>query len=45
MEVSTKPLARGDRELSKEDVDYIEATAGEVYRQLVKKAVADWTKT
>jgi len=43
-EVSTKPLARAHRELSKDDVDYIEATAGELYRKLAKKAVNDWTK-
>jgi hypothetical protein len=35
---------RGHRELSKDDVDYIEATAGELYRKLAKKAVNDWTK-
>jgi hypothetical protein len=43
-EVSTKPLARAHRELSKDDVDYIESTAGELYRKLAKKAVNDWTK-
>ncbi len=43
-EVSTRPLARAHRELSTDDVDYIEATAGELYRKLAKKAVNDWTK-
>jgi hypothetical protein len=43
-EVSTKPLARAHRELSRDDVDYIEATVGELYRTLAKKALNDWTK-
>jgi hypothetical protein len=39
-----RPLARAHRELSKDDVDYIEATAGELYLKLANKAVKDWTK-
>ncbi len=41
-EVSTRPLDRAQSELSPEDLDYIEARAGELYRQLAKKAVNDW---
>jgi hypothetical protein len=43
-EVSTKPLERAQGELSGEDVDYIEARVGELYRKLAKKAENDWTK-
>jgi len=43
-DLATKIVARAHRELSKDDVDYIEATAGELYRKLAKKAVNDWTK-
>jgi hypothetical protein len=43
-EVSTRPLTRIQGELSRDDVDYIEARAGELYRQMSKKAMNDWTK-
>jgi hypothetical protein len=43
-EVSTKPLERAHNELTPDDVDYIEQRAGELYRQMVKKAKNDWTK-
>ena len=43
-EVSTKPLDRAQGELGAEDVDAIEARAGELYRKLAKKAENDWTK-
>jgi Sulfotransferase family len=42
-EISPKPLERAQGELSDEDVDYIEARAGETYRSLAKKAHNDWT--
>ena len=43
-EVSTRPLERAQGELAAEDVDFIEARAGELYRKLAKKAENDWTK-
>jgi len=43
-EVSTKPLDRARGELVAEDVDRIEARAGELYRTLAKKAEKDWTR-
>jgi Sulfotransferase family len=43
-EVSTAPLERARGELSPDEVDYIEARAGEVYRTMAKKAENDWTK-
>jgi hypothetical protein len=44
-EVSTAPLDRAQGELSAEEVDYIEARAGELYRTMLKKAENDWTKS
>jgi hypothetical protein len=43
-EVSTKPLDRAQGELSADDVDFIEARAGELYRTLAKKAANDWAQ-
>jgi hypothetical protein len=45
-EVSTAPLDRARGELSADDVDYIEARAGELYRQVAKKADNDssWSR-
>jgi Sulfotransferase family len=43
-EVSTAPLERARGELSADDVDYIEARAGELYRTMAKKSENDWTK-
>jgi Sulfotransferase family len=41
-EVSTKPLERAEDELSAGDVDYIEAHAGKLYRQLARVGEKDW---
>jgi hypothetical protein len=41
-EVSTAPLERAQGELSADDVDYIEARAGELYRTMAKKSKRDW---
>jgi hypothetical protein len=43
-EVSTAPLERAQGELSADDVDYIEARAGELYRTMAKKSKRDWKK-
>jgi hypothetical protein len=43
-EVSTAPLERARTELSADDVDYIQARAGELYRTMAKKSENDWTK-
>jgi hypothetical protein len=41
-EISTRPLERARKELDEDDVAYIEARAGSLYRNLLAKAQARW---